>query len=112
LSWNNASQACESYGGYLATILSVEELDFFNAFKSNPDANYWIGATDLQAEGTFAWSNGDAWNFSMFLPGEPNGGTSENCLSVARAPMHVFIDLICGLERRFVCKRLSLTYYN
>lgn len=41
----------------------------------------WLGGQDLLREGNWVWqSSGDDITNPRFQPGEPNGGTGENCL--------------------------------
>jgi hypothetical protein len=41
----------------------------------------WLGATDLVKDGTWAWETfASSLNYTRFAPGDPNGGTQENCL--------------------------------
>ena len=48
-----------------------------------PTSRIWLGATDLAAEGDFVWeSDGSDVNagHTNWQDGEPNGGSSHNCL--------------------------------
>ncbi|MGB6269066.1 MAG: C-type lectin domain-containing protein, partial [Olleya sp.] len=97
ITWTQAEAAASSttfYGlqGYLATITSVEESQLTG--EQSPGTG-WIGATDVQTEGTWRWVtgpeagtvfwigdfNGTAQNdeFSFWNNGEPNNfGGNEN----------------------------------
>jgi uncharacterized repeat protein (TIGR02543 family) len=38
----------------------------------------WIGLSDAEEEGTWRWANGSVVSYSQWLPGQPDGGSSEN----------------------------------
>ncbi len=76
LNWTAANTAANARGGKLISITSQTEADFvFSTLSSNPAGwsggqGPWIGA--FKASGTWRWSNGDAWGFTQWAPGEPN----------------------------------------
>lgn len=82
LSWDEAKTAAESMtfggaSGYLATLTSAEEDAFVASFAAASDA--WFGASDLATDGIWEWVTGEAWSYTNWNSGEPNGGTGENC---------------------------------
>lgn len=46
------------------------------------DAHFWLGGRDVASEGNWAWITGEAWTYSNWNAGEPNGGTGENYLAL------------------------------
>ena len=68
---------------------------------------YWNGWNDRAAEGQFSCSNSgkllapDA--FQPWAPGEPNGGTLENC-GIVEAGMDVWLDTECCDKYCSFCK--------
>ena len=38
------------------------------------------GGTDETIEGNWQWITGEAWSYTNWNAGEPNGGTGENCI--------------------------------
>ena len=43
--------------------------------------NWWLGASDKLTEGTWTTnSSGSPQSYFLWNKGEPNGGTSENCV--------------------------------
>ena len=82
-SFAQAESHCESLSGHLATITSADENAFvYNNFvKGNGPAgenNMRLGGSDAAQEGVWAWITGEAWSYSNWYPGSPDGGTSEN----------------------------------
>ncbi len=82
LAWEDARTVCEVLGGHLVTITSEEE----NAIVSTllvPDSVF-IGASDIETEGTWAWvtgevfwANGQALAYTNWYPDEPNNSGGD-----------------------------------
>ncbi len=76
-SWEEAEEYCREQGGHLATITSAEEEQ--QIIQAIGQAGYdlhviWLGATNLQsADGSFAWTTGEAFAYQNWAPGEPSG---------------------------------------
>lgn len=83
ISWHAAKKKCEDLGGHLATITSAEENEFVLGIL-NPDRNilYWLGGSDDETEGQWQWVTGEAFTFTLWNSGEPNGGRRESFLQV------------------------------
>jgi cysteine-rich repeat protein len=82
--WHDARDGCTSLSpGYdLAAISSDVELAFVVSQLPTPPSStrFWIGANDLQVEGTFTWSNGEPWGFTAWATDEPNDtNMNEDC---------------------------------
>ncbi len=74
-SWTDAQSYAQSLGGNLATIRNSTEQNWvFNTFSSygNVSRTLWIGLNDVASEGQFVWASGEAVNYTMWSPGEPN----------------------------------------
>ncbi len=79
-----ANVACGTGGGHLVTITSALEAALVQQVQ-NPAQSPWIGASDIAAEGAFAWVTGESFVFQDFAPGQPDGGVVENCLHILDA---------------------------
>ena len=108
------SGACPG-NSYLANLRNEEEYNFvltfynssnyitiisknhhFNLISSdNFKGSFYIDATDVASEGTWVDRNGQPV-YTTFLAGEPNGGTSENCLELRSEGL--MNDLPCGSD--------------
>ena len=80
--WQDAEAEAVGAGGHLVAVTSQEEEDFVTDTFASGDVPLWIGATDQDEEGTFQWSSGEAFDYTHWKPGEPNGGTSESWVTI------------------------------
>lgn len=84
-SFADAQGVCQSADGNLATVSGAEENAVVLSVQ-NPAENPWVGASDSEVEGTFAWVTAEPFTFTAFAPGEPNDGNgSEDCLHITNA---------------------------
>ena len=75
VSWLEAEAVCVAGGGHLTSIHSVEENDAVRSLATETcgdTSGVWIGANDFDEEGTFAWSDGSAFDFVAWSADEPN----------------------------------------
>lgn len=73
ITWEDASQFCQSLGGHLAIIHSQEENDFlFDSMKSLGYSNAYFGYTDAKVEGEWEWVIPDSSTYTNWAYGEPN----------------------------------------
>jgi len=79
--WSEAQQSCTLQNGYLVTILSAEENAFVVSVAqfSGTFDDTWIGATDgklgsdKSGAGTYKWISNEAWGYSNWEQGQPDG---------------------------------------
>ena len=78
--WTEAESYCRNKyeGGHLVSISN----DFtHNYLAAKTDwvrhPGLWIGATDLDDEGNWTWSDCSKWNYTRWDAGEPNNGGAE-----------------------------------
>ena len=79
-----ANEFAENKGGNLVTITSEEEQTALVAWiQANSDIeNISIGANDAETEGVWQWYNGEDWEFTSWVEGEPNNtnGIEDNAI--------------------------------
>lgn len=93
LSWEDAKNACEERGGYLATINSEEEYEKISEMADRSGLTYlWLGAklqSDTEEWKQAGWITGEDWTFDNWYPGEPSrqdtDGTKELFLCMWKA---------------------------
>jgi len=73
MTWRDAKAYCESLGGHLATITSIEEQQFIeNLLQNGNKYSYWLGATKNNSEGLFKWITSEAWTYENFYDVNPS----------------------------------------
>ncbi len=75
-----ALDACEAWGGHLATIGSQEENDVVAGVVSQgcSKGRGLIGLTDFGHEGVWKWDTGEPFAYANWAPGEPNAQTPKD----------------------------------
>ena len=64
-----------------------------------------IGANDIDAEGSWVWTDGSVWNYTNWFPGEPNNFNGvEHCVI---GLIGGWTDFQCAVRFPFICKKLS-----
>jgi len=77
-SWTDAQKYCESVGGHLVVISSAEENRLvFEQMKLQGYYSAYIGLSDSEAEGEWAWVTGEPVTFTNWHEGEPNSESSR-----------------------------------
>jgi hypothetical protein len=98
IGWNQAQEAAQDRGGYLASIGSAAENNF--VFNLIQDISYWfvlVGSPtryfgpwigghqpigETVANANWSWESGEPWDYTNWLPGQPDhfNGRPENYL--------------------------------
>ncbi|XP_066983227.1 tetranectin-like protein [Macrobrachium rosenbergii] len=97
---------CSSYGGSLYVPQSLTEIAVVKPFLTVP--YMWTGLTDANLEGIFVSSyTGIPGLILPWWPGEPNGGTRENCVAMIGGGL--LVDLECDSLQPVIClKQIAL----
>lgn len=79
LSWTDAKAYCESQGGYLVAITSLEENNFIKTLIDSGSKNaYFLGGTDAGRNvNSFEWITGESFSYSDWYAGEPNNASGS-----------------------------------
>jgi Zn-dependent metalloprotease/uncharacterized protein YegL len=81
MTWYDAEKYCEQIDGYLVTITSEEENNVIKDYISQTNVanrDFWIGATDEEDEGNFAWVTGEDFIYSNWGRNEPDDGGGQD----------------------------------
>ncbi|XP_077968694.1 uncharacterized protein LOC144422771 [Styela clava] len=116
--YRQAKFFCEGIGGYLAKVDNQKMTNVINAtfvIKSS-DNTFYIGGNDIANEGVWKWQDGTDVimrgedGYQNWKHNQPNGGTSENCLTVGRQT-YEWIDVECGGQFKFyyICQKKHST---
>jgi len=107
LAWTAAEQACLAWApaATLALIDSTRENDFLAS--AAPQLTFWIGASDLDANGSYVWPDGSAvspalgWEGTQ--PDEPvrPGG---NCVEMRLGTAGLWFDRPCSTLNAYACE--------
>jgi cysteine-rich repeat protein len=104
--WQAAEAECQSWGGsgdlgHLAAIGDATEQGLVEKIDTGLQ---WIGANDLQTEGSFGWSSGDAWGYTLWAVGEPDDSDGSNDCVIINADGE-WRDWDCSAQLGYVCER-------
>jgi hypothetical protein len=90
------------------------QANMIQMFLNNVKSWYWIGLKDVKDEGVFVWSVSQTnVSWTNWSPGEPNGGTNENC--VVSTVDARWGDVWCGANAFALChscKYFRISYKN
>ena len=68
----------------------------------------WIGADDLETQGTWVWGDGTDFDFEHWKTGQPdNHAGQEHCLNMWKTTEVIgdkWNDVICSRPNPFMCK--------
>jgi len=103
--WDAAAADCKARDGFLASITSTEENAAIATLVGSGTA--WIGLED-KFEANFFWQDDEPRMFTSYAATEPNGGTAENCTSMAAAD-GTWSDAVCTVTLPYVCERVPWT---
>ena len=96
--WASHRDGCEAEDAHLVTITSQAEQLFVQEILANESR--WIG---LSSSGnTFGWVNGEDYDFTNWMQGEPNEGPG---VCVRLRENGLWTDRSCDLQYRGICER-------
>lgn len=108
--FTKADGICVKNGAHLCHIESPGENAFIRGkVKSLTAADWWLGGTDSEQEGTWKWfRSGQLLSFSDFAAGQPDKGHPldiEHCLDMKKDWDFKWNDEGCQLEINFICEK-------
>ena len=103
--WFDAEKICQNEGGHLMIFNSSGSAKFIREYlKASGAVGAYLGASDIQEEGEFKWYNGKSVQELPWHSGQPNDGTSGNCLYIHSAYDYYFGDIGCGNKYGKLCQ--------
>jgi len=85
---------CLAIGASLALVTSAEKhaavKDFIQSEGIRPWDGVWVDGSDAAKEGVWRTAAGDVMSYLGWNDVEPNGGTTENCITLDGAGMADF----------------------
>ena len=77
--WLEAEETCQNHGGHLASVTDRKIYDFV----VQKGVRVWIGGTDKDVEGKWAWTDCSAWDYdSGWRLDQTNQDEKEDCLEL------------------------------
>ena len=106
--WSSARLSCDALvpPAHLATITTAEENALLAPNLGNAD--WFIGFSDGELEGTFRWVTGETLSYTHWRSGEPNNGNGtvdEDCAVLEGQTGALWDDRACGSTYRHICER-------
>ena len=99
-SWSDARSVCESAAyDSLASLAGNQDKD---DLKNMASEYFWIGFNDISQEGSFSWADGSGLTYNYWASSEPDGSTSENCVTM-RDSNGRWQDDDCSQTQYFSC---------
>ena len=104
----SAENDCVGKDSHLASIHSVEEIDFLNRATTGTQG-MWIGGQ--KKENSFQWLDGTKFDFTDWDGSQPNYFDGENCLVMTyiwetlKGKWH---DVTCGHAFAYACKKPAI----
>jgi len=104
--WMDAKSLCQQDGAELASIRNSLEWQYVKGIltSSGVTGNVWLGGSDSTTEDTWVWTDGSPVSISDWYPGQPDGGTGQNCLYIYSAYNWQWGDDPCTWPTYAVCK--------
>ncbi|XP_060109412.1 hepatic lectin-like [Heteronotia binoei] len=102
--WMRAKTQCEEKQSQLVIINSMAEQNFLQTRTKND--RYWMGLTDMDAEGVWRWVDGSDYNtgFMYWKPGEPNDDRRiEDCAHLWSNGL--WNDVYCTYPCYYICEK-------
>uniref|UniRef100_A0A914PM20 C-type lectin domain-containing protein n=1 Tax=Panagrolaimus davidi TaxID=227884 RepID=A0A914PM20_9BILA len=99
--WSVAEQYCLGYGGHLASIHSVQEINFLASYLYVSSTQYWTGAFSNDGGKTWKWSDETPWDYNPWAGQYPNM-KSNACGFLWGSAIG---DTPCSTLFRMICKK-------
>jgi len=113
LAWPQAQYNCMNKQGHLVELINNEKITELQEYLMTRYANrsFWVGASDLENEGTFRWFySGDQFNQDLWANEEPdNKNDKEHCVHL-NTDFLKFSDANCEERGYYICQYMPEIY--
>ena len=86
----------------MASIHSDEEQDFIRQTFS--PSYVWIGAVDTDNNSVWEWTDGSTFNFSNWMPGQPDGGEQYAYIDFSTNAHGEWVDYVYSYSFNYICQ--------
>ncbi|XP_074013799.1 macrophage mannose receptor 1-like [Numenius arquata] len=103
--FSEANTTCEEEKGYLATVENRYEQAYLTSLVGlRPEKYFWLGLSDMEVQGTFRWTNGEAVSFTHW--GATMPGSKPGCVAMRTGTATGLWDVIdCETKQKYICKQ-------
>ena len=103
--WAQAHAFCNLQGADLVNIGDRAESDWvLGNIQGGLYRDYWIGLSDVAAEGTFVWPDGTVPAFTAWGAGEPSASNVDDDCAEIMTPGMLWNDIQCINGRATICE--------
>ncbi|KAM9785503.1 galactose-specific lectin nattectin-like [Neosynchiropus ocellatus] len=106
--WADAELACRQLDANLPSIHSSKEHQFLRSLVKESAGAYvttWAGGHDIAKEGSWMWSDGSNFEFTLWPRGEPNNwGKGEHCMEINFQNTKPN-DTRCSAKKPYICSK-------
>lgn len=104
--WAEAEGICHAFHSKLAEPRSYDESRMLIHHSVNEGGQFWIGISDIISENRWIYSSDiQPVQVKDFHSGEPNGGTSANCVALWKNFHGYWADEDCHQHYNFICEK-------
>merc|ERR1712037_1077731 len=102
LTWEAAAKSCwENYQAHLVEVKNKDQQEFLRTILNDVQYDsvygWWIGATDLNREGSWYWTHSlEPMDYSDWAVRQPDDLGDENCALIFGKPGHFWNDFHCS----------------
>jgi hypothetical protein len=113
-SFNDAEILCQKQAMHLVEIDSASENNFVVQIAQTLGSYVWIGGSDLQVNGTFAWPSGTVFFargepvtgvYQNFAAGQPAATAGLDCVQLHDDAAGPWSNTRCADSLQFICER-------
>ena len=103
--WSNSRQICANFSADLVSIQTALENDLVNGMcnLSSSCLEVWIGLSDFDQDGKFAWADGTTVSYTSWASLQPSNG---ECVYLSSAVPSKWSTDTCQDTRSYICKKL------